>query len=195
MSGLNTSKLGVPFRLPPSFRIAIPYPTGTPGQATAPSNSVTVGATVLASETARRLSPPRRDVQTKGSFPHSGPAINTSEHAQAANLSHSRRCMRRRYTEWQLASHRHGSTGRMERDGRQDHSRGGRTSGYRILNLARSRFIPPLLAITYNETASVRKHNDSSLLIQRAARPRATIVPHTLLLGQSGNAKQGSNRF
>ena len=69
------------------------------------------------------------------------------------------------------------------------------TSGNRSLNLAQSPFIPPLLAITYNEVASVRKHNDSSLLIQRAARPRATIVPHTLLLGQSGNAKQGSNRF
>jgi len=113
------------------------------------------------------------------SFRTDGQSIN------AADPSHSSRSMqvdRLRKFAW----HRHGSTWR---DGGQDQARSrGTSTGTSSPELCTVAIHPASLPSTTNKSSGNHFY-DGTLLIQRATRPRTAIVPHTLLLGQSGNER------
>lgn len=132
---------------------AIPSPAGSPAQATAPCNSVNRPchhACLRDCKTTKTLSASSR--RSNQGIAASLIPNRWSTYEAAANLSQGRRSVRaasiNRVATCIPFQHRHGSTGWTGRDGRQGPDES--TSENRSPDLARSPFIPPLLATTHD---------------------------------------------
>ena len=158
---------------------------------------MTVRAAVLASETARpqRLCPPRRDVQTKERsaaplIPNRWSAYEAIAVAVAVavcGVNKQSGNLRPIGTEGRRGAAGR-TTGPIERDEHVGKPKPGTCAA--AIHPAAPGHHPRHISFH----PQIQRHMSSHST--RAARPRATIVPHTLLLGQSGKAKkQGPNRF